>query len=149
METYRHTQRGVVAIVSVLAAVLLCAALAAAVPQGRAVVLVGGGVLALTLPLFGSLTVVVDTRELRFWFGVGLVRRRYPLAEIRTCEEVRNSWLYGWGIHLTPHGWLYNVSGKGAVQIELLSGKRFRLGSDEPEALCRALTQAGRPGGRA
>jgi hypothetical protein len=34
---------------------------------------------------------------------------------------------------------LYNVSGTNAVEIKLRSGRRFRIGTDEPEALARAL----------
>ena len=57
---------------------------------------------------------------------------------------VRNSWIHGWGIHRTPHGWLYNVSGWEAVEIALTSGKRFRLGTDEPQQLTQALLAATR-----
>jgi hypothetical protein len=35
--------------------------------------------------------------------------------------------------------WLWNVSGYQAVELTLNNGKRFRLGSDEPEALVNAL----------
>jgi hypothetical protein len=146
---YRHTQIGTVTIVSVAAVVVLCAVLSAYTPEIRHVGMIAGAVLALTIPLFGWLTVTVDTRELTFRFGVGLVRRRYPIADIRGCEAVRNPWTYGWGIHLTPHGWLYNVSGLGAVEIRLSGGKAFRVGSDEPEALCLALRRAAGMGGRA
>jgi hypothetical protein len=34
---------------------------------------------------------------------------------------------------------LYNVSGKGAVEVTLKSGQRFRIGTDEEEALKAAL----------
>jgi hypothetical protein len=43
---------------------------------------------------------------------------------------------------LTPHGWLYNVAGRGAVEITLKGGRRFRIGTDEPERLCYAIQQA-------
>jgi hypothetical protein len=43
------------------------------------------------------------------------------------------------GIHLSRFGWLYNVSGFDAVAIILKSGKRFALGTDEPDALLQAL----------
>ena len=45
----------------------------------------------------------------------------------------------------TPHGWLYNVSGWEAVEITLPSGKRFRLGTDEPRRLEQVLLAA-KPG---
>ena len=77
-----------------------------------------------------------------FRFGIGLIRKRIPLAEIVEVRPVRNSWLYGWGIHRTPHGWLYNVSGWEAVEITLTSGKHLRLGTDEPQRLMQVLLAA-------
>jgi hypothetical protein len=64
------------------------------------------------------------------------------LADIASCAVVQNPWWYGWGIRLTPQGWLYNVAGRSAVEIRLKSGKRFRIGTDEPQQLCQALQQA-------
>jgi len=55
---------------------------------------------------------------------------------------VRNKWWYGLGIRLTPHGWLYNVSGLDAIEIVRRSGKTFRVGTDEPKALAAALRAA-------
>jgi hypothetical protein len=97
--------------------------------------------------LFYDLTVEIDATHLSFRFGVGLIRQRIPLAEIVAVTPVRNSWLYGWGIHRTPHGWLYNVSGWEAVEITLTSGKRLRLGTDEPRRLTQVLLAATRERG--
>ncbi len=69
--------------------------------------------------LFATLRVEIDERELRFSFGVGLIRKRTALADIRQFASVENPWWYGWGIHLTPAGALYNVSGRSAVQLSL------------------------------
>jgi hypothetical protein len=147
MERYRHTQVGGVTIAAVGAGVLMCFVLSLTVPQARWVTLLAGGILALALLFFAWLTVVVDDRDLRFWFGPGLIRRSFPIPEIRRCDVVKNSWMYGWGIHLTPRGWLYNVSGLEGVEVELSGGKQFRLGSDEPAELCRAIREAARLGG--
>jgi hypothetical protein len=58
----------------------------------------------------------------------------------RVCGELaRSNWREGWGIRVTSRGMLYNVSGTGAVEVRLRSGERFRLGSDEPETLLRAI----------
>lgn len=92
--------------------------------------------------LFYELTVEVDRTQLRFRFGVGLIRTRIPLAEIVAVAPVRNSWWYGWGIHRTPHGWLYHGSGWEAVEITLASGQRLRLGTDEPQRLALVLRAA-------
>jgi hypothetical protein len=55
---------------------------------------------------------------------------------------VRNKWWYGWGIRLTPHGWLFNVGGLDAVELELASGRKFRIGTDEPQGLLNAIRTA-------
>jgi hypothetical protein len=68
---------------------------------------------------------------------------RYPqesgLAEIVACEPICIRWWYGWGIHLTPYGWLYNVSGFDAVAITLRDGRKFALGTDDPHGLVDAI----------
>jgi hypothetical protein len=43
------------------------------------------------------------------------------------------------GIHLTPCGWLYNVSGFDAVAITLRDGRKFALGTDDPHGLVAAI----------
>ena len=101
-----------------------------------------GLILFLAALLFYNLTVEVDDTEVRFAFGIGLIRKNYPLSDIAACQPVRNRALYGWGIHLTPHGWLYNVSGLDAVEIEFGNGKKIRLGTDEPAQLARAIDAA-------
>ncbi len=58
---------------------------------------------------------------------------------IVACEPIRIKWWYGWGIHLTAYGWLYNVSGLNAVAITLRNGRKFALGTDDPNGLVKAL----------
>ena len=99
-------------------------------------------VLAVALALFASLTVEIDAEHLRIRFGIGLIRKRFPLDQIDTCRPVKNPWIYGWGIRLTPHGWLYNVSGQEAVELKMKNGKTCRIGTDEPEVLIAALQEA-------
>ena len=45
----------------------------------------------------------------------------------------------GWGIHLTPYGWLYNVSGFDAVAITLRDGREFAFGTDDPDGLTAGI----------
>ena len=54
-------------------------------------------------------------------------------------RAVRNPWYTGWGIRLGPGYVLWNVSGRGAVELDLASGRRFRVGTDEPAALVSAI----------
>jgi hypothetical protein len=86
--------------------------------------------------------VVIWEEELEARFGPGPIRKRFKLNEIESCQVVKNHWYYGWGIRLTPHGWLYNVSGFHAVEIKLRTGKKFRIGTDVPQELEEAIRQA-------
>lgn len=97
-----------------------------------------GGCAAATV-LFSSLTVEVDDEELRFYFGPGFWTRRIPLRRIQGAEVVRNNPLLGWGIRSTFDGWLYNVSGLDAVELDVEGEGTVRIGTDEPERLKSAL----------
>ena len=68
-----------------------------------------------------------------------LFTKRVRLAEIVGCEPIRIRWWYGWGIHLTPYGCLYNVSGFDAVAITLRDGRNFALGTADPHGLTTAI----------
>jgi hypothetical protein len=92
--------------------------------------------------LFSSLTIEIRAGELRSHFGPGFWRKRVPLAEIADAELAPSRWWEGWGIRHTTRGWLYNVAGTGAVEVRLRSGGRFRLGTDEPDALRDAIRGA-------
>ena len=141
MNTYRHTQFGTVIVVTTVAIIPL-----AVLPVWLAGIATAAwlilGSMVVVLALFATLTVEIDAEHLRIRFGIGLIRKRFPLDQIDTCRPVSNPWIYGWGIRLTPHGWLYNVSGQEAVELKMKSGKTCRIGTDEPEVLTAALQEA-------
>ena len=95
--------------------------------------------LAVVALLFCTLTVMIRDGEIECRFGPGLVSKHIPLAAVQSVRQVRTEWYQGWGIRLTSDGWLFNVSGLDAVELELVDGKRIRIGSDEPQALMAAI----------
>ena len=99
--------------------------------------------LLVTILVFYKLAITIDSEVLRWSFGVGLITKKVPIAEIAACEPIRIRWWYGWGIHLTPYGWLYNVGGWDAVAITLRNGRKFALGTDDPQGLAEAIQAAG------
>jgi hypothetical protein len=99
-------------------------------------------VLAVALVLFPSLTVVIREEELLVQLGPGVIRKQFKLNEIESCQAVRKSWYYGWGIRSTPDGMLFRVSGFHAVQINLITGKKYLIGTDAPQELEEAIRQA-------
>jgi hypothetical protein len=141
IKRYEHSQVGYFIIVAVVAAMV-----------GIGIILANTGVnwiaiavlvvLAVALVLFPSLTVVIREEELLVQFGPGVIRKRFKLNEIASCQAVRNPWYYGWGIRSTPDGMLFRVSGFHAVQIKLITGKKYLIGTDAPQELEEAIRQA-------
>lgn len=146
---YRHTQVGRVTLIALGAAVVLNLGLLAVFDDLAVRVLLVALVVvfALCALLFSALTVSVDAQHLTARFGPGPIAKRIPLSSIRDAQPVRNPWWYGWGIHLTPHGWLWNVSGFEAVELTLDGGQRIRIGTDEPQVLADVLARATRGAG--
>jgi hypothetical protein len=135
---YRHTQIGWVILVCFAAAFVLLAATRVLLPaqEAREVPLaIIIPILLALMALFGSLTVEVEDQLVRVSFGPGLIRKTIRLAEVVSCNPVRNRWWYGWGIRRIPRGWLFNVSGLHAVELQLKNGKVYRIGTDEPRKL--------------
>jgi len=115
IKRYEHTQIGYLIIVATVAAMVLIGIILA--NAGTNWIAIGTlVVIAVALVLFSSLTVVIWEEELEVRFGPGLIRKRFKLNEIESCQVVKNPWYYGWGIRLTPHGMLFRVSGFHAVQ---------------------------------
>ena len=89
--------------------------------------------------LFDSLTISVSNDLVSIRFGIGIIRKQFDVDNIKSASIVKNKWYYGWGIRLTPHGWLYNVSGLDAVEILMHNGKQYRIGTDQPKELQNAI----------
>jgi len=93
-------------------------------------------ILAAVTSLFYNLTIEVTEQNINLKFGIGLIRRSIPLKKIDSAECVRNKWWYGWGIRLTPHGWLWNVGGLDAVEIKYKNkDRKFRMGTNQSQQL--------------
>ena len=139
---YSHTQIGWVVLASIGGAILLLLYVSA-VKESHWILVVTGMILAACLVLFGSLTVTGDERTLEVRFGPGPIRKRFLLEDIQSYREVTNHWYYGWGIRMTPHGWLFNVSGLHAVEIHMRDGRTCRIGTDDVHGLVAFLNRQG------
>jgi hypothetical protein len=141
MRRYEHSQVGYFIVVAIVAAMVAIGIIMAnaGVNWIATTVLV---VLALIVVLFHSLTVVISEEELVVQFGPGVIRKRFKLNEIESCQAVRIPWYYGWGIRSTPHGMVFRVSGFHAVRIRLIAGKEYLIGTDVPQELEEAVRQA-------
>ncbi len=141
IERYKHTQVGYL-IIAVMAAVIVLIGVILAITGINWIAIGVLVVIMVALGLLSSLTVVIEEDGVEVRFGPGLIRKRFELSEIESCQVVKIPWYYGWGIRLTSHGWLYRVSGFDAVEIKLRTGKKFRIGTDVPQEFEEAIRQA-------
>jgi hypothetical protein len=141
IKRYEHTQVGYVIIVAIVAAMVAIAIILANTSVNRIAIAVLV-ILAIVLVLFPSLTVVINEEELVMQFGLGVIRKRFKLNEIESSQAVRIPWYYGWGIRLTPQGMVFRVSGFHAVQIRLITGKEYLIGTDVPQELEESIRKA-------
>lgn len=139
---YEHTQQATIIILSVVSVIVII--IASMFLFGPVLVpLLVLGLMFFLLAIMSRLTVSLSADTLRIRFGpVGLVRKEWRLSEIVSATPVTNPWYYGYGLRWTPHGPLYNVAGRHAVEVLLRSGKKVRIGTDEPDALAGAISRA-------
>jgi hypothetical protein len=136
---YEHTQIGHVIIWPLLAIILIASVGLIGPSHHSGPPAVVSIILLVCLVLFYKLRITIEDGTLRASFGPGVIRKSVRLAEIVGCEPIRIRWWYGWGIHLTPYGWLYNVSSFDAVVITLRNGRTFAFGSDDSHGLTMAI----------
>ena len=141
IKRYEHTQFGYFIVVAIVAAMVAIGIIMADMGFNwiAAAVLV---VLAVIVVLFHRLKVVINEEELVVQFGPGVIRKRFKLSEIASCQTVKIPWYYGWGIRATPQGMVFRVSGFHAVQIKLTTGKEFLIGTDIPQELEEVIRRA-------
>ncbi len=137
---YHHTQIGTVLIAALGAAIVLVFFPSLIGVPIHPMQIAITTILVIALVLLHSLTVEIKENILECHFGPGLISRKIPLSDIVEVSAVRNPWFIGWGIRWNPGKyWLWNVSGLQAVELLFKNGKRFRIGTDEPESLVQAI----------
>ncbi len=140
---YKHTQIGYLVIFALLGTVLLFGTILTQEDLNYPI-LVFMILILLLLSSFVTLQVTLDEKYLKIKFGYGIYRKSFLLQEIISVKTVRNHWYYGWGIRVWfwPYMLIYNISGFDAVEIRMKNNKIYRIGTDEPQKLERAIIQA-------
>jgi len=141
---YKHTQIGYVWIISLVAMLIYTSYFIILIGFNPVLIIliILFVTFAICLALFPTLSIEINENNLKIRFGPGIIKKNFLLRDIESCKMVKNHWYYGWGIHLTPHGWLYNISGFLAVEIQMKSGKKYRIGTDEPKKFIKAIQQS-------
>ena len=138
---YKHTQIGYLLLI-LYSIVVLFLGYFCIMTNFHPLTLIGLIIVLIVLGIFSRLTVAVDDQMITIQFGLRIIRKTFPLKEIETYRVVKNPWYYGWGIRFTPRGWLFNVSGFSAIELQMKNGKQYRIGTDEPDNLVAVLEEA-------
>jgi len=130
---YKHTQVGYFIVMATLIGFLILLVLDALILLPIVIIF---GV------LFSTLTVTVEIDRVRFWFGPGFIHMQIPLTDIESCQAARSR-CQSLGMHGWPgKGWFFNVSGPHSVELKIRSDGKYYIGTDEPEALEKAIRDA-------
>jgi hypothetical protein len=149
--SYSHTQVGWWLIVTLGIVCLAILAIFSGVEPGRQSLppadarIIGWAVfvtLVITAALLTTLTVRVTSDAVAWRFGPGVIRFSLPLAEITGIAVTRTPLWAGIGIHWIFTGWVYNVSGRDAVELTKRDGSKLWIGTDEPDLLAVAIERA-------
>jgi hypothetical protein len=140
---YRHTQWGFIAVPTFLLFAVVVLPLTAADDETSTLFAIAMAAFMIALLavalLFSRLEVTVHDGLIVAAFGFGRPHREIELADVTAVRQVRNTWIQGWGVRKVSRGWMYNVWGLDAVEIELSSGKVFRIGTNDPENLLAVI----------
>jgi len=135
---YEHTQTApLYLILAASTAGLLVTAWTVPILPMRIMFSVIGGLMLLLTFSFRQLTVSDQRDHLLVQFGpLPLFRRRVKYAEMESVQRGRTSFLDGWGIHFSlSGGWVWNLWGFDCVDVKFKSGRRLRIGTDDPDGL--------------
>ncbi|WP_320051742.1 hypothetical protein [uncultured Acetobacteroides sp.] len=96
--------------------------------------------LLICLLVFYQLTIMISSNSISFSLGIGLAGRTYRFSDIKSCKAVTNSALNGIGIRMLSNGWLYNVTGLKAIELQFKNRKSVvRIGTDKPEEIANLI----------
>lgn len=141
---YRHTQYGaLMSVILLLTGILIAVVVLAVIAEGRVLSVV----LMICVYLFGlgmfySFTVEITEEKLKFWFGIGIIRKTLALSEVQSVKEVKNPWYYFWGVKMIPGGWFYAIAPGPAIEIKLKNGRMVQIGTNQPKKLKQAIDTA-------
>lgn len=145
--TYEHTQdspRWVVALASLIVIGMFSVILALMRSDeisawGALFVIVWLAFIYIVVINFTRLTTRLTPSAVALTWRLGWPTKVIERTRITATAARTNSWLAGWGIRKVSRGWMWNVWGLDAVELELDSGRIFRIGTNDVDELLAAL----------
>ena len=90
--------------------------------------------------LFFKLTVAVNDKNIIISFGIGIIRKKVSLGDIKEVKKVKTNWYNGWGIRKIKNGMLYNIQGFNAIELSFKHKRSIlRIGTNSSSALDKEI----------
>jgi len=144
METKKYTQFGTFSVTIMLPLFLLFSGLL--IKSGLSnspdfyILLILVIVFLICLLVFYKLTIIIDDKFVTFKLGIGLVSKSYKIADLKSCKPIATSVWNGIGIRMLPNGWLYNVSGLKAIELQFANKKSIvQIGTNKPDEISQLI----------
>ena len=138
---YKKTQFGLVGVVLIMSAVGIIAL--SQIYSGQKLetpILISLIIPLVVLLIMKDLTVTVNDETILLVFGIGLIKRKFDVANIESCRRMENIFTLGWGIRYGRDFVLYNVSGRDSVELTFKDGRRkVRIGTADLDGLYDAI----------
>ena len=97
----------------------------------------------LLILMFYKLTIEVYEGKIKLIYGIGLIQFRKTILAYVDVAEVKTPWYYGYGIRLTPMGWLYNIQGSQAIRLTYIGADKIQkniiIGTQFPNRLMTCI----------
>lgn len=95
--------------------------------------------LLIALIWFIQLTTEIDENEIRMQF-FPFVKKKILWKDVKSTEIVNYGFAGGWGIRMgSKYGTIYNIKGNKGFAIELITGEKFLIGTQNEIELKKAL----------
>ena len=144
METKSFTQYGISTIVGMITGIIACSVALLTSDNPPLDELIGVSVVIficiVSALLMYKMTIYVDDTYVYFKMGIGLIGKSYEISGISECvpSKIQSS-----GIGKIKNGWSYRIGGFKAVELRFVdSNKIVRLGTKNPEEVCKAINEA-------
>ena len=89
--------------------------------------------------MFYKLRIEIYSDKIKLIYGIGIIRITFKIISYSSVQQIKTPWYYGYGIRITPIGWLYNIQGPHAVILkyegENNTRNEFSIGTQFPERL--------------
>lgn len=145
MESKKFTQFGTFTVILLALFLIFSVIMALTIGLSDSSFMLTFGILSLILLIclffFYKIVIEIDSANISFKMGIGIIGKSYKIAEIESCKSVNNSFIYGWGIHKIPTGWLYNTSGFKSIELTFKNtGKVVRIGTNKSDEIVEIIS---------